>query len=291
MATLAGMVCVEKNSTYQHLQGVLLLRLNSIASELKLTNTEYRLMGVLIGLYNKKQQKAFPSLNYMAQVAGISRSTIIRTLKSLTDKNLLVIVKTAGKKNSYYFSRLMLNETATSSHNDTPTRVTCATSHDHELKENKTNRTNIITKQKDDDSSKTQSISDYKQIINKLESWRVSGSKKILSRHGIQKVKDLIKVVEERKPDNAGAYFRSLLNISGENMSEQNMSSKTASEQTQIECMVKHKYWQHIPTGKIAQVLPDVGEHLLIKYHKAENMVTFFDIALTDSLNNFQTIS
>ncbi len=48
--------------TYQHIQGVFLARLNRLKVELHLTATEYCLMGFLIGLYNKNQQKGLPFL-------------------------------------------------------------------------------------------------------------------------------------------------------------------------------------------------------------------------------------
>lgn len=283
MSMLADSFKVQKNYTYQHLQGVLLLRLNSIASGLKLTHTEYRLMGILIGLYNKKQQKAFPSLNYMVEVASMSRSTIIRTLKSLTDKNLLIVVKTPGKKNSYHFSRQMLNETTTS--------ATHETTHVHEQIEDKTKRTNIIAKQKDDVSNKTQSLSDYRQLLDKLNAWNVARAKRILSQYGSEKVKNIIGVVEERKPDNAGAYFRRLLDLKCTKIQTKNNTTKIASEPSQIKSMLKNKYWRHIPSGKVLQVLPDVGKHLLIKYYKDENMVLFYYNGLIDKLNCFEAVS
>jgi hypothetical protein len=39
------------------------------------------------------------------------------------------------------------------------------------------------------------------------------------------------------------------------------------------------------------QVTPDIGQHLLIKYHWAENMVTFLESGLTDKLEKFQALN
>ena len=61
----AVLTCLDlsKPHTYQHIHGTMLVNLNKIASEINLSHTEYRLMGVLIGLWNKEKGKIYYSIN------------------------------------------------------------------------------------------------------------------------------------------------------------------------------------------------------------------------------------
>lgn len=280
----------NQSYTYQHIQGCMLLRLNKLAGNIKLSHSEYRMTGILIGLYNKKQQKAFPSLDYLTKVSNMSRSTVIRTLKRLVELNLLIVVKTAGKKNSYYFSKILLEDTRLNITNDTPTHVTDDTPHDHELID-KTNKINISFKNNDDDFI---NISDYQDLLKKLESWNFTGSKQLIKKYGVKKTQNLIKIVEDKQPQNAGAYLRALIkglgqNINGKINFDPRMPEHGENEPL-INKMIKHKFWKHKPSDKVLQVLPDVGKHLLIKYYKDEDMVMFLDSGLCDKLEAFELI-
>jgi DNA-binding transcriptional regulator GbsR (MarR family) len=287
MAIITSLCCVENRYTYQHIQGTLLLKLNLIASKLNLSHTEYHLMGILIGLYNKKQQKAFPSLKYLSNISNMSRSTVIRTIKKLIEHNLLIVVKTAGKRNTYHFSRILLSETNTTY--DTSSSIIDDTSHDHEQTEIiKTNRN--IKKVKNDNAFKIPSMTEYKQILEKLSGWNVVDAKRILHQHGIQKIKSVIELIETRTPQNPGAYLRQLLKVPDILIPLKGKNDSKLCEELLIDKMIKSKYWYHVPTRQTLQALPDVGKHLLIKYWKDEKMVTFIETGLTDHLDNFQII-
>lgn len=91
----------EKYS-YQHLQGVMLVNLNRIAYEQNLCHTEYRLMCVLISFWSKKQGNAFPTVRVLAKYCSMSNSTIIKTLRKLSNKSFILINKFGiGGKQSY----------------------------------------------------------------------------------------------------------------------------------------------------------------------------------------------
>ena len=64
-AMVQGLTTINKldhSKSYQHIQGCMIQRLNKLSCDIKLTHSEYRLMGVLIGLYNKQHDKAFPTI-------------------------------------------------------------------------------------------------------------------------------------------------------------------------------------------------------------------------------------
>ncbi|MGD9581899.1 MAG: helix-turn-helix domain-containing protein, partial [Vampirovibrionia bacterium] len=104
-----------KSFTYQHLHGIMLYNLNIIACELKLTHTEYRLMGILIGYWNKQQGKSFPTIKILAKQSCMSNSTVLKSLKHLTELGLILIAKDGknGRQNYYLNQHKFLNENKT----------------------------------------------------------------------------------------------------------------------------------------------------------------------------------
>ncbi|MGD9580214.1 MAG: helix-turn-helix domain-containing protein [Vampirovibrionia bacterium] len=278
----------SKNYSYQHIHGLMLVNLNKIASKLSLTHTEYHLMGILIGLWNKEKGIAFPTIEYLVNNANMSKSTVLRSLKRLIELKIISIQKQKGKRNKYYFSETLFQ---INTKNVLPlipqTSITCDTTHD-----NKQNRliTNKITSS-NDDILKNTTISDlieYKKIILKLKSWNFSGAKQIIHQKGIKNIENLINQVEKINPDNKGAYFRVLINAVDTNCQLTNNSLNINAQRTQIEQMLKYKFWKHKPTNKIYQIKPDFGSHLLVRYFKNENMVELFDYNLIDNLDNFE---
>lgn len=188
--------------SYQHLQGELLLRLNKLSTQLNLSNGEYRVMGVLIGLWNKKLGVAFPSITYLTEATCLSRSTIMRHLKSLKIKGLIMVLKTSGKTNKYVFGRILTNEIIRPN-NDTSTSSKNGTFYIN----NKESRTN-----------------------NKIKT----------------------------------KYLDSLF---------------------------KARYWKHKKTGKIYQVKPEIGTHILFRYSKETQKVTLTEYNnFSDSINNFEPV-
>lgn len=279
----------KKNSSYQHVQGVMLLQLNKLASKLKLSHTDYRVMGTLIGLYNKSCGRAFPTIDQLANYCCMGKSTILKSLNDLVKLNLLVVVKTPGKRNNYYFSNLILSGISTP-HVELPDSTPCKTAHDKEHIKNKTDREQTLSNKTHDDVSKAQLIKENGQLLTKLKSWGVIDAKKLISNHSIQKLRKVVEVVENKKPCNYGAYLRSLLNLPDIIITDKSIRYPQLSDQTLIKQMLEHQYWQHIPTGKVLRVKPDVGDHILIKYYKQDNLVQFIEDTFCDILTNFKPI-
>lgn len=98
-----NIICDEKKYSYQHLQGIMLVNLNYIASELKLSHSEYRLLAVLIGYWNKEKRISFPKLENLSKTCRMSNSTIYKHLEKFKTLNLVIIVK-SGNKNNYYLN-------------------------------------------------------------------------------------------------------------------------------------------------------------------------------------------
>ncbi len=287
MSTISSVVCGEKNYSYQHIQGVMLLNLNKLACEINLSHSEYRLTATLIGLWNKQKGMAFPTIEYLAKHCRMGKATVIKNLNRLVELHLLIVVKSNNKRNNYYFSKLILN-TGDSSQVKPPHSSTCETTHDHELIKNKTDKNITLSIKYDDKSFKTSNISEYKQVLEILNSWGYVGAQKLIKQKGIEEIKKLINIVELKNPDKPGAYLRSLINVPGDFISKQEETAKNKPEPTQIDQLLKCKYWRHIPSGEIHRALPDIGKHLLFQYHHKENLITFLEKGFTDKLENFK---
>lgn len=282
MTNVSNSICAEKKYSYQHIQGMMLLSFNKIASTLKLTHSEYRVMCTLIGLYNKEYNKAFPTIDYLAKHCTMGKVTVIKGLNRLVELNLLVVAKTPGKRNNYYFSKLLLNK-ASSSPVEPQRSSVCKTTYKQIKIETNKNQSSSNNKN-DDESIKTTNMSDYKEVISKLDIWGFTGAKKLLKQKSVETIKKFIELVENINPDNKGAYLRALINNHLEIK-----QLKISSDSEQIKQMLKHQYWKHLPTGKICKVKPDMGIHLLIRYHKNEKMVEFLESGLCDQLDNFES--
>lgn len=102
----------KKAYSYQHVMGLMLVNLNKLANKLNLSHSEYRLMANLIGLWNKNHNMAFPTIDYLAQNCCMGRSTIAMALKKLVRLNLLIVIRTSGKRNNYYFGQILTGNTS-----------------------------------------------------------------------------------------------------------------------------------------------------------------------------------
>lgn len=219
--TLPTTSSIEHSNSYQHIQGCMLLNLNKLACEIKLTHSEFRLMATLIGLFNKVHCKAFPTISQLAYYCSMGNSTIIKNLNNLVKLGLLVVVKTSGKRNNYYFSNLIL-DTSSSTHAVTPCSTPCSNAHDKQIK-NKTNREQTSCQERiikhqainDDVLINNSNKTEYRQLVTILKSWSFTGGEFAIKQYGIDKIKDLIEVVRANNPTNKGAYLRSLLNSPG----------------------------------------------------------------------------
>lgn len=288
MALNKSLICNEKNYSYQHIHGTMLVNFNKLAFKLELSHSEYRLMGTLIGLWNKNHGMAFPTVNYLAQYCRMGKATIIKNLNHLIELNLLVVVKSKKKRNNYYFSNLLFGTKNTISVKPT-NGSTCKTIHDHELIKIKTDKNKTLSKEQNDNDFKTPNISEYRNLLNKLDAWRYSGAKKLLKQKSIEEIQKLIALVENHNPNNKGAYLRALINTSGIINHLENKSLNSTSGDTQISQMLNYQYWKHIPSNKVLKVKPDIGTHLLIRYYKDENMIECLECGLVDKLENFES--
>ena len=93
----------DSDYTYQHIQGCLLLGLNKISSNLKLSHSEYRIMATLIGYYNKCYDKAFPTTRQLVKDCCISNTTLSKGLNKLKTLGLIVVIKDSQYKRQQYF--------------------------------------------------------------------------------------------------------------------------------------------------------------------------------------------
>lgn len=278
MSANLAYVDISKRHSYQHLHGVMLVNFNRLASKLRLSHTEYRIMGILIGLWNKNTNNSFPSINYLTELCRMSKATIIKNLKQLEIKGLININKTQGKRNNYYLGTQIINFEP-GFHAKPPTIPSCKTTHDKQIK-NKTNK-------KISSINQTQILNDdAKKIFNHqlLVSWGVSSSKQLIKQYGQEKVQLAIQIVQEKKPNNYGAYLRTILKGSLEN----NYNNNDFKSNNPIDTMLKSKFWKHIPTKTLHRVKPDIGNHLFIKYNNNLQEVTFLDTGFTDCLSNFE---
>jgi predicted transcriptional regulator len=51
--------------------------------------------------------------------------------------------------------------------------------------------------------------------------------------------------------------------------------------------LINHKYWRHLPSGKVIQVQPDTGTHILFKMDIQNKTVTLFETNITDKISAF----
>lgn len=288
MTALTNFQC-EKKYSYQHIQGTMLVNFNKVAYELNLSHSEFRLMVTLIGLWNKNKGMAFPTIDYLAKYSRMGKATIIKNLTHLVKLNLLIVVKSKKKRNNYYFSNLLF-DTKNSSPVKLPNSSPCKTIHEQEQIKIKTDKNKTLSKKQNDNDFKTPNISDYRELLNKLNNWGYSGAKKLLKQKSIEEIKKLIELVENQNPSNKGAYLRALINTSGIMNHLENKSLNSNPNDTQINQMLKYQYWKHLPTDKIYKVKPDIGSHLLVRYYKNENMVELLEYGLIERLDKFEIV-
>ncbi|MEW5818722.1 MAG: helix-turn-helix domain-containing protein [Cyanobacteriota bacterium] len=110
MNAILSISCVGLNSTYQHIQGIMLVQLNKLAQDLNLSHAEYRILATLISLWNKKKGMAFPTINYLSVNCKMAKSTVLKILKKLVILDLIVVVKSSGRRNNYLLTNKLLPE-------------------------------------------------------------------------------------------------------------------------------------------------------------------------------------
>lgn len=270
MSANLGSLKFNKSYSYQHLHGLMLVELNKIACLKNLSHTEYRLMGALIGLWNKEHNKAFPTLDLLAKTCHMSKTTITKTLKSLTKQNLIYIVKhTKNNRNNYYLNTdLFLFSLSTTSKtiNSTP----CNTTHDIKLIKTKTN----IDKS---------SLNDNDLKLT-LKQWNVYNYEQIILNYKKETIKDLIDKTKLYNPDNPGAYFLKLFN------KYKNINIIDYKQCSNLKKLIEKDYWIHKPSKTLIKIKPEIGNHLLFKYDKETNKVMFLENAIVDDLSKFEPV-
>jgi DNA-binding transcriptional regulator GbsR (MarR family) len=128
MATILQHENLNPSYSYQHIQGEMLLHLNKIASTLKLTHTEYRVMATIIGFFNKETGRAYPSIRQLAKTCRMSHSTIINAIKKLTSLNLIYTIKHQSGRQNYFINQqkfLVFESNTDVTHEITPPVTPC----------------------------------------------------------------------------------------------------------------------------------------------------------------------
>ena len=256
----------------------MLVNLNRVASELKLSHQEYRLMGILIGLWNMAYNKAFPTVQYLAESCNMSKSTVLKNLDKLIDKHLLIVVKEKGRRNNYYITKNLFQKIAGT---ETILESTSwETTHDKHTKK-KTDKKNHY-----DDQKQIKPDNLTREIILKLRQWNYKGVRDLLKQFSSEELKEIIQQVESYNPANKGAYFRVLLKSNNYNTCQP--KDFQLHQQDKINLMLQYQYWKHKKTGYIYKVKPSIGQHLYIRYNSENEMVYFTEYQdFSDTLDNF----
>ncbi len=301
---------MEKES-YTNYDLLFCLYETGIARDFNLKQSTLSTLACLCRYYNPSTGVVFPSLSTIADKINAGERTVSRAIEELINKGLLLKIKN-GKHNVYIFGNIFwqyIKRTAEKSNlvtcqkrkntcqNDNRIPAILTSEHNkHEQNKEHTSYTNVVNKQEDykkiDDVifSKPSNIQEYKQTIEKLEAWNVLNPKTIIRHHKLERVKTIIEITESKSPNNPGAYFRSLLNVPNITTQKNTGIKNNVKDELPINRMVKCKYWKHIPTGRVLKALPEVGTHILFKYWKDSETVTFlFENDFTDKLENFTT--
>jgi predicted transcriptional regulator len=296
------------NFTYQHIHGIMLVNLNKLASELRLSHAEYRVMGLLIGYWNKKETKAFPTVKTMAKQATMSNSTILKSLNSLSQKGLILIVKDGKNgRQSYYLNekKFLCDQSNTSVTTKKPHSITPCSNSINRTNRYKQNRIKPSFDKTITDSIKTLPVknddeiklSNYpslniiedRHVLEKLLLWGFVDPQKIIKQHGINHIKKMLDVMNQCNPRNPGAYLRTLLK-NPENTSLELLNNNIKTTNSFYEKIFKIKYWRHKPTERVFQALPDTGTHILFHYDQEEEKVFFVDEQFSDAIKNFEPV-
>jgi len=257
-----------------------------MAARLNISHSEYRIMCMLIGLWNKKQGMAFPTLDYLAKASRMGKQTVSKALKNLVNSGLLIVVKSRNKRNNYYFNR-QLFDTVNGIHEKPVDRISCET--DNKIKQNKIkNRTKHKNKINNDYDLKTIQIKEYRNIRNYLTEEGFKDAQKIILTYGIDRIKSGINIVETIKPENKGAYLRTILLKNQDFYTVKTNTNDTQKEKQPLNELFKHTFWEHMQTGKTYRALPEKGNHLLFKYDNKNEKVHLFEGDIIDNINNFK---
>ena len=89
--------------TFQHIIGCLLIQTNYFSAKIGLNHAESRVLNFLLGYYNVKQNRAFPTMTLMAERCKMSFTTLIKCLERLVKLNLLLIVKLNKNNRQVYY--------------------------------------------------------------------------------------------------------------------------------------------------------------------------------------------
>lgn len=275
---------------------------SGIMQRYKLSSSCYTVLTALCFHYNTIRNDSYPSQESISLKTGLSVKTIQRGINELLKLGFLMKARNlygnVYKFTNKFFDELNLSH-AKRHFDASESDILTPSYHEHKnmnMRKEHTSYTNVVNKQEDykknDDVvfSKPSNIQEYKQAIEKLESWNVLNPKTIIRHHKLERVKTIIEITESKAPNNPGAYFRSLLNVPNITTQKNTGIKNNVKDELPINRMVKCKYWKHIPTGRVLKALPEVGTHILFKYWKDSETVTFlFENDFTDKLENFTT--
>lgn len=206
---------------------------SAIATQFNLKSSTLNVLNGLCRYYNHKTNKVFPGINKLADKINLNERTIRLGINELV-KNGLILKSKSGCHNEYLFTNKFFDAIKTPA--GTSAKVTTKsgkklqnkagdfTAEQNNIKQNKLSSCENIASDKkhDDDISfknsegsapEINSKQEYKKLLDKLGSWNFTGSHFVIKKYGMDRVRDLCKLVEDKNPDNEGAYLRSLLNL------------------------------------------------------------------------------
>lgn len=159
----------------------------------------------LIDCYNPKRDIVYPKQKTIANKLGISESSVKRAIKEIAKVG--AIVYETKCINHYKLTSKIFSLSKLTPNKVQKETLPCVNLNPHEHT-NKTNKKHIH-KERPKQSNQTYKQND--EILNKLLSWNFSGADFILRKYGSETIEHLIKIVEDKKPNNNGAYLRKLL--------------------------------------------------------------------------------
>ena len=73
----------------------------NIAETTELKPHEFAILVTIAGHYDDKQRTAFPSIDRLVNITGISRASVHRAIKGLTERDLIRVEKNRGEGKRY----------------------------------------------------------------------------------------------------------------------------------------------------------------------------------------------
>jgi len=199
---------------YTNLDLLVLVYDSAIGTQFELKQTTINVLHALCRHYNHNKGVMYPACKTIASKINSTRETVNKAIKELNQKGLILIEK-SKKHNIYkftdkFFSAVGEKKACRKSKNITLEVVESRKiSHKHNNNHEHyklTSSCNTVDKETNNNDDKLP-----KELFLKLKSWSVSGINQLIKKYGLDRIEECIQEVESRKPNNYGAYLRSLL--------------------------------------------------------------------------------